>query len=357
MSTVARYVALVLLLITNTAFAQTRTWVSGVGNDADACSRTAPCKTFAGALSKTAAGGEISVLDSAGYGAVTITKSITIDGGNAHASILAAGVTGIIVNGADVRVTLRRLSINGFSDGGTAGPHGIRFLNGKELHVEDSVIANFSDTGIKAEGDGNLHVSGTTIRNVTGVGILVQPPSGTPKLTVEDSRIVETGIGVYATGATVGAIDDTTISDGTVGIAIEGTGELFVHDTTITHHEVAVRSAGGAVVSTEGLTAVANLATFMTETGGQIVPFTGALVTGNPPGGAATCDVASAAESVACLDSEVTCPAPVCPEPVCPEPVCPQPSCPAPVASLGDCKKCKQKGTTMICRGCGIDIE
>lgn len=351
MSTVARLVALSLLLTANTALAQTRTWVSGVGNDADACSRTAPCKTFAGAISKTAAGGEISVLDSGGFGSVSITKSITIDGGEAHASILATGVNGVVVNGADVRVTLRRLSIQG-GDGGTAGPNGIRFLNGKELHVEDCVIENLSDNGIKVEGEGNLHVSGTTIRNATNVGILMQPPSGAPRLTVEDSRIVETGIGIYATGATVGVIDDTTISDGTVGIAIEGTGELFVHDTTITHQEVAVRSAGGAVVSTEGLTAVANLGTFMTETGGQIVPFTGALVTGNPPGGAATCDVASAAESVACLDSEVTCPAPVCPEPVCP-----QPSCPAPVASLGDCKKCKQKGTTMVCRGCGIDIE
>ena len=56
----------------------TRTWVSGVGDDANPCSRTAPCKTFAGAISKTAAGGEINVLDPGGFGAVTITKSITI---------------------------------------------------------------------------------------------------------------------------------------------------------------------------------------------------------------------------------------------------------------------------------------
>ena len=59
----------------------TRTWISGVGDDANPCSRTAPCKTFAGAISKTAAGGEIDVLDPGGFGAVTITKAITLDGG------------------------------------------------------------------------------------------------------------------------------------------------------------------------------------------------------------------------------------------------------------------------------------
>ena len=69
-----------------------RTWVSGVGDDVNPCSRTAPCKTFAGAISKTAAGGEIDALDPAGYGAVTITKAITIDGGGGQvASVLVSG--------------------------------------------------------------------------------------------------------------------------------------------------------------------------------------------------------------------------------------------------------------------------
>src|SRR5947208_4349132 len=78
------------------AYAQaTRTWVSGVGDDVNPCSRTAPCKTFAGAISKTAAGGEIDALDDAGYGAVTITKSLTIDGGGHLASILASGSLGV----------------------------------------------------------------------------------------------------------------------------------------------------------------------------------------------------------------------------------------------------------------------
>src|SRR5688572_17562804 len=75
----------------------TRTWVSGVGDDVNPCSRTAPCKTFAGAISKTAAGGIINCLDPAGYGAVTITKSITIDCEDTQGSILASLVNGVIV--------------------------------------------------------------------------------------------------------------------------------------------------------------------------------------------------------------------------------------------------------------------
>src|SRR5438874_8298297 len=101
------------------AYAQaSRTWVSGVGDDANPCSRTAPCKTFAGAISKTAAGGEIDALDPAGYGAVTITKSITIDGTGTLASVLVSGTNGIIINaGTGDRVLLRNIQINGIGTG------------------------------------------------------------------------------------------------------------------------------------------------------------------------------------------------------------------------------------------------
>src|SRR5215472_3590084 len=111
------------LFVPGQASAQaTRTWVSGVGNDANPCSRTAPCKTFAGAISKTAAGGEIDALDPGGFGALTITKSITIDGGGGQvASVLASGTSGIVVAaGLTDVVTLRNLRINGIisSSGG-----------------------------------------------------------------------------------------------------------------------------------------------------------------------------------------------------------------------------------------------
>src|SRR6516165_1494195 len=118
----------------STANAQaSRTWVSGVGDDANPCSRTAPCKTFAGAISKTAPRGEIDALDPGGFGAVTITKAITIDGGGGQvASILVSGTNGIVVQaGPTDVVTLRNLRIDGIG----TGLNGIRYLSGAALHV------------------------------------------------------------------------------------------------------------------------------------------------------------------------------------------------------------------------------
>src|SRR6202051_2406333 len=89
----------------------TRTWVSGVGDDVNPCSRTAPCKTYAGAISKTAAGGEISALDPGGFGAVTITKAMTINGDRDLASTTSPGTTGVTVAaGATDVVVLRSVS-------------------------------------------------------------------------------------------------------------------------------------------------------------------------------------------------------------------------------------------------------
>src|SRR5687767_1200104 len=110
-----------------------RTWVSGVGDDANPCSRTAPCKTFAGAISKTAANGEIDALDPGGFGAVTITKSMTIDG-NSWGSILSAGSNGVNINGAGITVYLRNLSINGFN----TGIIGVNIIQAAEVHIENS---------------------------------------------------------------------------------------------------------------------------------------------------------------------------------------------------------------------------
>ena len=151
-----------------------RTWVSGVGDDANPCSRTAPCKTFAGAISKTAAGGEISVLDPGGYGAVTITKAISlINDYSGEAGILASGTTGITVNaGASDIIILRGLVIDG-GPPATPGLNGIRFLAGGALHVEKCLIKNFAASAANA-GNGilfaptaasELYVSNTTIIN------------------------------------------------------------------------------------------------------------------------------------------------------------------------------------------------
>ena len=142
----------VALAATPASAQATRTWVSGVGDDVNPCSRTAPCKTFAGAISKTATNGEINCLDPGGFGGLTITKSITIDCHEVYASSLVAGVTAFNVNfdafaAGDVRrsVRLRNLNFNGAD----TGLNGIRILGGaqsanSEVAIEDCMIDGFN---------------------------------------------------------------------------------------------------------------------------------------------------------------------------------------------------------------------
>ena len=171
--------AVALLLGSSSLFAQaTRTWVSGVGDDANPCSRTAPCKTFAGAISKTATGGEINVLDPGGFGGVTITKSITISSEGFEAGVLVSGTNAIIINGiSTTNVILRGLDIEGLG----TGLAGIKFLAGNSLSVENCTINNFTQPAIDFEpnlagvANPHLNVTDTIIRNCGGGGILVKP--------------------------------------------------------------------------------------------------------------------------------------------------------------------------------------
>lgn len=212
------------LVFSGTASAQaTRTWVSGVGDDANPCSRTAPCKTFAGAISKTAAGGEINAIDPGGFGAVTITKSITIDGAGTMASILASGTNGVIINGAGARVTLRNLSINGAGVGtnNISGLNGIRFLNGASLTVENVQIFGFSQHGIDFQptSTAELFVSDTTIEHVlatSGGGVLVKPAWSYSVLgALRNVRIVNNLFGIRIEDRSTISLSDCEITGNT----------------------------------------------------------------------------------------------------------------------------------------------
>ena len=193
----------------------TRTWVSGVGDDANPCSRTAPCKTFAGAISKTAAGGEISVLDPGGFGAVTITKAITIDGEGTLAGLLNATVNGIIINaGVNDVVHIRNVLINGTS-GANIGLNGIRYLAGKSVVVENCMISGFSQRAIDVSlgaATGRLSVTNTTITTgFEGVGV----QSGTPNISLFNVRIYNTtNAGVNMLGGTM-TISDSVVANNT----------------------------------------------------------------------------------------------------------------------------------------------
>src|ERR1700729_2104811 len=116
----------------------TRTWVSGVGDDANPCSRTAPCKTFAGAISKTSASGEINCLDPGGFGGITITKAITLNCSATLGSILVAGTPGVTINaGASDKVILRGIQLQGLGPSGTPGTIGVRILQAGVVAIEN----------------------------------------------------------------------------------------------------------------------------------------------------------------------------------------------------------------------------
>jgi len=188
---------------TGLASAQTRTWVSGVGDDANPCSRTAPCKTFAGAISKTAAGGEISVLDPGGYGAVNITKSITISGVGENASILGGLATnGVSINaGPNDVVTLRGIQINGAG----VGLVGIRFNTGAALIVDEVRVFGF-ETGIETFA-GATTVNRSVFSNNRAYGVHGRGGS----LTVEGSMFATNNVAVQASGAGLVRLSDNSI--------------------------------------------------------------------------------------------------------------------------------------------------
>jgi len=200
------FLALTFAFATAAQAQATRTWVSGVGDDVNPCSRTAPCKTFAGAISKTAVNGEIDCLDPGGFGTVTITKSITLDGTNGagFGSILAAGTNGVNVNDSatatpnTIIVSLRNLSIQG---AGT-GFDGIRFISGKQLNVEHCVISGFRGNGANSDGidaafttsvagNQNMKVTDTIITGSTGNGIRASNTAvgGQILVTVDNSHL------------------------------------------------------------------------------------------------------------------------------------------------------------------------
>jgi len=231
----------------------TRTWVSGVGDDVNPCSRTAPCKTFAGAISKTASGGIISVLDPGGYGAVTITKSITIEADGDLGSILASGVNGVVINGASIAVVLRGLSIDG--TGTTLGPNGVRFLNGAKLVVDRCSIQNFTTNGIDFEPSavGQLVVNNTTISNIAGNAILVQASSvAAAKATaaLNNVRVTGSGFGLQVLKGLATVKD--SVFDGSNSTGVKASSSSTSALSKIILDNVVVSNGNGTAVAAQG---------------------------------------------------------------------------------------------------------
>ena len=277
----AMKVVAILVLGTGFMYGQaSRTWVSGVGDDANPCSRTAPCKTFAGAISKTAAGGEIDALDPAGYGAVTITKAITIDGGGGQvASVLVAGTNGIVVQaGPSDVVILRNLRINGIG----TGINGIRFLSGKDLNVEDCYIFGFTTNGVDValnQGtQATVHIFHTVTKNLGGAGVrATNAVAPSVKVAIDFSEFALDNIGVEASSHSSIEINNSMISaaasDGIKADSTTGNDSLI----DIAHSEIvnganAVTSTNGAIVMGDN-TIVYNSGTVFNKVGGSQFTF------------------------------------------------------------------------------------
>ncbi len=234
---------LVILLCSATgAFAQaTRTWVSGVGDDVNPCSRTAPCKTFAGAISKTAAGGEIDALDDGGFGTLTITKALTIDGGGHLASALSSGVNGLVITaGVSDVVTLRGLSING---AGT-GLVGVKITAAKHVNIDNCMIFGFSSNGVENSSSATtVQINNTSIHNNGGTGIAIL----NGKATIFSTQVVGNYIGVQAGGTAVALLSNSNVSFNVTGLQSTGTGLLQITHNDVFENTTAWNISGGQI--------------------------------------------------------------------------------------------------------------
>lgn len=269
----------------------TRTWVSGVGDDVNPCSRTAPCKTFAGAISKTATNGEINCLDPAGYGAVTVTKSITIDCEDTQGSILSAGTNGVIVNITAATDTKKAFKIRGISiNGAGTGINGIRVLAANSVDVDEVVIDGVTQHGISLEttaGTVEVSVSATVIRSNSGNGINSFITGGTMLLDVSNSRLTGNTTGLSLSSNTKANISDSVVTANTTGL-VAASSSLGVIRCNISNNTTGISSlAGGSVRFAQSLI-TGNGTGLSASGGGTLVSFISNVFSGNTVDGVPT---------------------------------------------------------------------
>jgi hypothetical protein len=266
--------AVLIFICAFTTLAQaqaTRTWVSGVGDDLNPCSRTAPCKTFAGAISKTAINGEIDCLDPGGFGAVTISKSITLEGttGAGFGAILSSGTTGVTINltdnsGNDPQhtVRLRNLSINGSGLSGSIGTrtgiNGVRIILATgSVFVEGCLITDFTNRGIldQRTTGGKLFVTDSIVRNTTATGISIDPSSGGTTITasIDNTRVENCNFGVAVGSGAKAMITNSVFAGNTTGLESEGpnaASQMNVNGCSINNNGTGIQNGGGAAGTT-----------------------------------------------------------------------------------------------------------
>lgn len=275
-----------VLIASSSAQSQaSRTWVSGVGDDVNPCSRTAPCKTFAGAIFRTNTGGEIDCLDSGGFGTVTITKSVTIDGTGPQAGIAAGGTNGININipaaDATKTVRLRHLTINGMGN----GINGINVLHVGRLFVDDVSIDGFSNHGIHVGAEQPaVFVNNTIIKNIGKSGIDLAPTGQLATLFVNSSTITGTFTGLAVLKGGRATIRDSSIFSNRNGLTADNC-DLNAINCVLTENETAITARDQSVIRLSQVSVINNR-TGLLIVGGKILAFNHVLINGNGTDGA-----------------------------------------------------------------------
>jgi len=295
-------VGLSFCALTTTAQAQaTRTWVSGVGDDANPCSRTAPCKTFAGAISNTADCGEIDALDPGGFGTITITKGIKIDGGGGEAgqvaSILAGtGTPGVTINNSSAACpfdVLRNLDINGVM----AGTNGINVLAGGTLALENVDIENFTSNcvNIAPTTAVGFNAYNTNFERCTGGGVVINySGAGFERAVLSNVHISKSpsGVGLSVTGNARVSVRDCDINNnGGGGVLSSGAqSAVQLQHCQISNNQVfGIHAAAGGTVSMADNQVIYNNGTgLLADAGAFILTWQNNWVTGNSPDGSRT---------------------------------------------------------------------
>jgi hypothetical protein len=284
--------------LTTAAQAQaTRTWISGVGDDVNPCSRTAPCKTFAGAISKTANCGEIDALDPGGFGAVTITKSITLDGGGGQvASILVAGTNGIVIANSDTTcrsVILRNLRFIGIGQ----GLNGINVTSSSAgaVSFENDTISGFTQAciNLNATQPQLVSVTGSVLEYCAGGGLVSSSPSATNRVNVVNTVITGNSVGVTAHANTDLFMQGDEVSNNTTGGVLadtNSTAKIDIDRSSVANNlGYGIHATAGSFIGLSNTVVTYNSGQGLLADGGAtLVTWSNNYVAGNNPDGSRT---------------------------------------------------------------------
>jgi hypothetical protein len=270
---------------------QMRTYVSGVGKDSYPCTASSPCKTFQAAMALTVAGGEIYVLDSADYGAVTINKPVSITSEGPMGGVLATSGAGItIAAGAGDIINLQGLDI----DGGGSGGIGIQFSSGDSLNIQKSAVRNFTNSGISfsPNGPGKLFITETTVTNNANNGISITSNGTAVSGAINRVTATRNGTGILAYGANASVtIIDTVAGNNGYGIGASSSA-VMVRNSTVSSNGVGIAADQKAIVRVGQSTVTANGTGWQATNGGQVVSYSNNNVAGNTTDGTVTSTVA-----------------------------------------------------------------